>query len=161
MKLSAEIIRPFLASTKEVLDTMAFVKSKHKAAYLETSKHPTGAVTGVIKMNSTTLEGILAVSFSKICILKIADKMWGESFNTINDDIKDMVGEFTNIIAGGVKRRLYAKGYRFGVNALPSVVKGQTSIFNQPNSKRIIIPFICDEGELWLEVFFKKVIKKS
>ena len=77
--------------------------------------------------------------------------MLGEEFTEVDDVIVDAVGELTNMISGGAKRRLAEKGYAFEM-AIPSMVTGSgIQIYHSSNIKAVVIPFNIEEGEFWIE----------
>jgi len=50
--------------------------------------------------------------------------MLDEKFTEINDDIKDAVGEITNMISGDARKRLEAEGFKITA-AIPTVISGK------------------------------------
>ena len=156
-KVNVDFINPFLEATLEVLETMAFIKAKNGNPYAVNSLRSTsGVVTGIIGMVGAQIHGALAVSFSKGCILRIVSNMLGEEFTEIDDIVIDAVGELTNMISGGTKKRLSDKGFSFNM-AIPSMIRGKgIKIYHQSESKSaIVIPFSIPEGEFWVEACLK------
>lgn len=48
--------------------------------------------------------GSMSITFDENLALEIMQNMLGERPNGLNDEITDMVGEITNMVAGGAKR---------------------------------------------------------
>jgi chemotaxis protein CheX len=67
--------------------------------------------------------GTLSISFSEKSILAIVSNMLGEKIPQMNDDIKDAVGEITNMISGQARQRLAAIGISLQ-GALPAAIGG-------------------------------------
>ena len=156
IKISVDFINPFLAATLEVLKTMAFVDAKNEKPFIKSSLSSAGSVTGIIGMAGEKVQGTMVVSFSKECILRIVSNMLGEEFDKLDEVIVDAVGELTNMISGGAKRRLSEKGYAFEM-AIPSMVTGEgIQIYHQANAKAIVIPFSIPEGKFWVEACLQK-----
>ena len=91
--------------------------------YIKTGGGSTGDVSGIVGITGDA-EGSLCITFSKSCILFIISKMFGEEQKEINDEVKDAVGELTNVISGDSRRRLEDIGHHF-LGAVPSVISGQ------------------------------------
>ncbi len=152
--MKAEFINPFLSSMSNVLATMAMLQINAGKASVKQDAIPAGDITGVIAMRSPQTNGTLAVSFNTPVILSIAERMLGEPFPDINDEIKDLVGEITNMVTGGAKQLLETKGYDFQL-ATPEVLVGRDkSIERLGKLPAIIIPFASDAGEFFVEVCF-------
>lgn len=87
-------------------------------------------------------QGSLALSFSEQCIIMIVNNMLSESFTEVNDEIKDAVGELTNMISGDARKRLEAAGFKI-TPASPTVVseKGH-EIKHVISGPSIIVPYL-------------------
>ena len=98
----------------------------------------------------------LAISFSEVVILHIAQNMLGEKFTKIDDEIADLVGELTNMVTGGAKSLLEIKGYDFSM-ATPTVIRGKGQKISHAGDAGnvIVIPFSTDVGEFYVEICFQ------
>ncbi|MBW1713383.1 MAG: chemotaxis protein CheX, partial [Deltaproteobacteria bacterium] len=80
--------------------------------------------------------------------------MLGENFESITVEIKDAVGEITNMISGDARRVLSELGISLDA-AIPTVVSGPGhSVDHIANSPAIVIPFTTDSGPFTVEVCF-------
>ena len=61
-------------------------------------------VSGIIGMTGSA-RGSLALSFSANSILKIVSNMLGENYKEINGEVRDAVGEITNMISGVARKK--------------------------------------------------------
>jgi chemotaxis protein CheX len=96
--------------------------------------------------------GSLALSFSEAAILKIVSNMLGENIKSMSGDIKDAVGEITNMISGVARKNLEAEGF-YIQSAIPTVVSGPNhSITHVMGGPSLIIPFEIDEGTFVVDV---------
>jgi chemotaxis protein CheX len=149
--MNANFINPFLDGTVTVLTTMAFVTPRAGKPYLKKDNVAAGDISGIIGLTGAA-RGSLALSFSKNCILKIVSNMLGEEITEINGDIKDAVGELTNMVSGVARKKLEAEGINVTA-AIPTVVSGLNhSIIHVLNGPSIIIPFETDEGPFVVDV---------
>lgn len=149
-------INAFLDSTVNVIKTMAFLEPIAGKPYVKTDNTVHGDVSGIIGLTGSVI-GSLAVSFTEECILRIVSNMLGEEFTSINAEIKDAVGEITNMISGDARKRLQSEGLTI-VAAIPTVVSGKghfiSHIINGPS---IMIPFNTDTGSFVIDVCIEEV----
>lgn len=154
--MDVKLINPFISATLDVLETMAFTKANAGKPYLKKDNIAIGDVSGVIGLTGVT-NGSVSVSFSDTCILEIVSKMLGEKFDSIDDDIKDAVGELTNMISGQARKALDGIGYNFD-SAIPTVVTGKNhTIKHISKGPMIAIPFDTPNGPFTIEVCFEKL----
>ena len=99
-------------------------------------------------------KGSLSITFEKSLALRIMQCMLGDKLKEINKDVIDMVGEMTNMVAGGAKKELSKKAYEFDM-ATPIVVSGiNHKIDHKHKGHVIIIPFDSDSGKAYIEICF-------
>ena len=76
---------------------------------------------------------------------------WGE-IGAINGDIKDAVGEITNMVSGVARKHLGSDGFNIAA-AIPTVVSGKNhSIIHLLGGPSIIIPFTIDAGPFVVDI---------
>lgn len=152
--MKAEVINPFLEATVSVLKTMASLEPNPGKPYIKKGVSATGDVSGVVGISGDT-EGSLCITFTRGCILFIISRMLGEEQREINDEVKDAVGELTNMISGDSRRRLEEMGHHF-LGAIPSVISGQNHEIKHITKGPILsIPFSTPAGPFTVEVCFK------
>lgn len=149
--MDVRFINPFLEATINVLKTIAFVDPRPGKPHLKNDNIAIGDVSAIIGLTGSA-KGSLALSFSEQSIKKIVNNMLGEKFTEINDDIRDAVGEITNMISGDARKRLEADGFTIAA-AIPTVVSGKDHrIKHVLAGASIIIPFEIDEGPFVVDV---------
>ena len=149
--LDVKIINPFINATLNVLETMAFIKSKAEKPYLKKDNVAKGDVSGIVGFTGET-NGAVFITFDESCIVKVVSNMFGEQLNEINDDIKDAVGELTNMISGQARKELEEIGKVFQ-GGIPSVVSGKNhEIKPMTKGPKIAIPFKTEFGSFTIEV---------
>jgi len=154
--MDVKLINPFLEGTIDVLKTMAMVEPRAGKPYLKKGNHAKGDVSGIIGMTGSA-RGSLALSFSERCIFKIVSNMLGENHSEINGEVRDAVGEITNMISGVARKKLEAQGYNV-VAAIPTVVSGKDhAILHVMGGASIIIPFETDDGAFFVDVCLSDV----
>jgi len=149
--MDARFINAFLDATESVLKTMAFLVPKAGKPYLKKDNMARGDISGIIGLTGD-LKGSLGLSFSEACIIKIVSNMLGESLTGIDNDVKDAVGEITNMISGVSRKKLESHGLNITA-AIPTVVAGKSHSFvHVLGGPSIIIPFEIDEGPFVVDV---------
>ena len=154
--MNAEFINPFISALINVMATMAQTELTPGKPQKKNDDKAGGDISGLIGMVGENIQGSLSISFEEALVIEIMEKMLGEKPDGINADVKDMVGELTNMICGGAKNELSQKGYEFGM-ATPMVVSGKNHTVNhQVDGKKMIMPFSHKSGNLYLEMCFNK-----
>lgn len=149
--MDVRFINPFLEGTVSVLKTMAMIDPKAGKPYLKRGKEAAGDISGIIGMTGSA-KGSLALSFSDSCILKIVSNMLGEDYSEINNDVRDAVGEITNMISGVARKNLEAQGFNIAA-AIPTVVCGENhAIIHVLGGPSIVIPFETEDGPFCVDV---------
>lgn len=152
--MKAELINPFLSSLINVLDTMANIKLQPRKPQKKESAFAKGDISGLIGMVSPTIVGSLSITFEKKLALMTMKKMVGEVHQELDRDVIDMVGEITNMVAGGAKRQLADLSHDFNM-ATPMVVSGNDhTIQHQSKDKVVLIPLNCEYGNVFIEISF-------
>ena len=149
--MNVQFINPFLEGTMDVLRTMAMVEPIVGKPYVRKGNKAKGDVSGIIGLTGSA-RGSLALSFSEKSILMIVSNMLGEKHMEINDEVRDAVGEITNMISGVARKKLESQGYNIAA-AIPTVVSGKDHvILHVLGGPSIIIPFELAHGAFYVDV---------
>jgi len=153
--MDAKFIDPFISATLNVLETMAFTKAEAGKPYLKKDQIASGDVSGVIGLTGE-VSGTFSVSYTEKSILAIVSNMLGEEIREINEEIKDAVGEITNMIAGQARQELDQLGRSLQA-AIPTVIMGKNHTVTHVTAYPIIaIPFSTSNGGFTIEVCFEQ-----
>lgn len=154
--MNAAFINPFITALLNVMSTMAQTELVAGKPQKKSDDKAGGDISGLIGMVGENIQGSLSISFEENLVLEIMHKMLGERPSKIDADVKDMVGEITNMICGGAKNELSQKGFEFGM-ATPMVVSGKNhTVDHQVDGKKMVMPFSHPAGKLYLEMCFNK-----
>ncbi len=158
--MDVRFINAFLEGTINVLKTMAFIEPRPGKPYLKKNGLANGDVSGIIGLTGMAT-GSMALSFSENTILKIVSNMLGEDIKEINGDIKDAVGEITNMVSGAARKKLEPLGLNI-LAAIPTVVSGKGhSIKHVLGGPSIIIPFEIEEGPFVVDICISGMEQKK
>jgi len=140
-----------IEAVKEVFETMVFM-SVEKA---DDSQRVEGdAIMGVITFQNG-LKGCLTIYCNQICAQTIARNMLGmePDENIENGDIKDAIGEVTNMVMGSVKARIQDGSNNLQVS-IPTIVKGQEIENHLAEKEQSVVSKICVEDQYVAESTF-------
>ena len=153
--MDVKFINPVLDAIVNVLETMAQIKPQIGSPRIKTDKKSLGIVTGIIDMKGTQTTGSIAISFSKAVALEIATRMLRMEFKQVDDLVQDLVGEISNMVAGGAKAKLEECGYDFELT-LPRVITGEEHLVDHKlDGPTILLPFKTESGDFFVEMCFK------
>ncbi|HEY5604126.1 MAG TPA: chemotaxis protein CheX [Gammaproteobacteria bacterium] len=150
-----QFINSIQESIINVLATMADMRPESGEPSIKTNKKIPGDVTGIIDLVSKQRTGSLAISFTKPVALEIARRMLRMEINTIDETVRDLVGEIANMMAGGAKAKMQEEGYDFELTFPSVIVDHENDIIHNNNASTIILPFATDSGEFFVELYFK------
>jgi chemotaxis protein CheX len=143
---------------EEVFSTMIFIEPEPGAPIKREKGNKIPGqkdITGIVGLGGE-LTASIVLHFKKESALKITSNMLGTEYEDIDEDVKDAVGEVSNMIAGGVKVELAQSGINLD-QSLPIVVTGSdfdTSCLNGESS--MLVPFTFESNIFFVEFSFKK-----
>ena len=154
MNLQDILINPVQESVVNILSTMANLLPETEEPTLKTGEFDSGDVTGIIDLVGEQKSGSIAISFSKPVVNEIAKRMLGMDGNLPDSELIDLVGEITNMMAGGAKGMLSEKGLDFDM-AIPRVVEDSTNqISHKVQGPIVVLPFTTASGKFFVELCF-------
>ncbi|GAB7023850.1 chemotaxis protein CheX [Salidesulfovibrio brasiliensis] len=152
--MDVELAKPFIKAAVDVLSTMAFIQPKVGKPYVKKNNTAVGDVTGLVGLTGDK-QGSVSMSFDKKCAVNIVKNMLGDEIDDIMQDVKDAVGELTNMISGQARAGLAERGLVFE-GSTPSVIMGDNHTISHVAKNPIMaIPFSTDHGGFTIEFCFE------
>lgn len=152
--MEVELAKPFIKAAVDVLSTMASITPQVGKPYVKKNNLAAGDVSGMVGITGEK-NGSVSLSFSKGCAVALVKNMLGEEIEDIMQDVKDAVGELTNMISGQARAGLAEKGLVFQ-GSTPTVVMGDGhTISHMAKSPIMAIPFTTPNGEFTIEFCFE------
>ena len=152
--MDANHLNPALDSIVNVLTTMAGITPTIGKPSIKTDQNAHGVITGLIDLVSKDTNGSLAISFSKPVALELANKMLRLDTDVVDEEIEDLIGEMTNMVAGGAKAIYQEQGYDFDLTR-PTVITGENhQVKHSVKGTTILLPFNTESGEFYVEACF-------
>lgn len=150
--MNSKFVEPFLQALPNVFGTMIGIEIRPEKQATKINNLSLGAVSGLIAMTSDNASGSFSISLETSMALACVERLFGERPETVNDEVIDMVGELTNMIAGVAKQLFESRGYDFGM-ATPHMMSGDShQLEHLAGNPVILIPFNSDFGKLFLEI---------
>lgn len=147
--MKAEWINPFVLSTATTFRQMLDCDVTRGNAEVKTGCQPTFEISGVMSLTGQA-DGTVVLTFSRDVALSATEKMIGDKPTQIDECVRDVVGELTNIVAGSAKSRIKELNLTVG---LPTVVQGKNHIISFPAGVAVVsIPFQSTWGPFSVEV---------
>lgn len=150
--LKPEYIKPFLESINNVFSTMLNMQSNPKKPFIDKNIKLSGpmvvATIGIVG----DLKGNVSVIINEALSLKIASAFLCMEIKELNNDVKDAVGELTNMIVGGAKKIFSDQGNTFKI-AVPSVLVGEIhEIYDKESVPALYLPHLTDDQLFYIKV---------
>jgi len=135
-------------SATSAFETMVFKAAKVETPVLRSGTLPPGSMSGTISLTGNSIMGSVSLIFEQEIVEKFfrSMMMMGDTDPVDMGELKDAVGELTNMVAGGAKSQLQGKGIEFNIG-LPTVVVGQKHYLELPqDATSYIVPMTTDAG---------------
>jgi chemotaxis protein CheX len=146
-KLDQEIV----LATKDVFSTMVMMEVEDGPPVIGKGGEITSNISSMLGLGGG-IRGILAIHCPAAVAKDITGAFLGMEIEEMNDDVKDAIGELTNMIAGNLKIFFATIGIDMKL-AIPTTVIGESyhtsGLFG---ATRIVVPFIGAHGSFWIEL---------
>lgn len=117
------IITSIVESTTEVFSRMISIELDKNPAHKSESDLQQCQIMAMVGLAGRSI-GILSFHCTPQTGIIITSNMLGTPVTTLDDDVKDAVGEVANMIAGNFKTRMSRRGQSFDLS-VPTVVVGE------------------------------------
>lgn len=150
--MDVRYINPFLASVNDVFKTLLQAWVRRGEVSVQHGAVPTECLTALIGLSGSA-RGVVTVVLPVRTAMAIVNRMLGEEYQTVNDDVVDGLAELANLVAGGAKARL-CDGTAEPIDlGLPTVISGDGFAVRYPsNTAWLEIPFESQLGVFSLRV---------
>ena len=153
--MDVKYINPFVESVLNNLEQMAALKAEKLTLSVTKDAKTSMEISGIIGL-SGSVKGSAVISFPKAIALAVASAMFMEELKELNDDVKDAIGEFTNIVVGNARNRLVDEGLDVTMST-PTIIIGKDHQITHPqNIPFLVIPFKTDLGNFQINIGIKE-----
>ena len=146
--MKTEHVNPFVAATANVFRRMLSCELTRGGLTFKNGFQPEFEISGIIGFSGNAA-GTVVLSFSRQVAFAATGAMTGEEPADLSAEVTDVVGELTNMVAGGAKAKLEELAMSV---SLPSVVVGKNHSIAYPSSVQpIYVPFDSSMGPFSVE----------
>lgn len=152
--MDPRVTKSIITSTQNIFKTMVLLPLQEGEPYQPKEPLARYDYTGVIGLSGPAA-GAVNVHFSKKIAAQIASSMLGSACDEHSTEVRETVGELTNMVAGGMRNELSNQGINFDIS-LPTVVSGdQHSTDIRVDTPTIAVPFNVNGLEFVVEASLK------
>ena len=138
-------------ATVEIFSTMLMMDVSSQPPLTERIKSHQDSVTGMVGM-AGLYKGMLAIHAPSQVAMTITGNFLGLEVDSVNDDVKDAMGELANMLAGSIKSKLSDNSKDIQLS-IPSAVCGDSySLDYQPQQGSSMVPFESADGRFLVEL---------
>lgn len=138
----------FITSAKAVFTTMVGCDLEVGPIVQNSTYRAKHELSGIIGFTGK-VQATVVISLDKEVAFAVAEAFLGDKPNTINADVLDLVGELSNMIAGGAREKLNISGVGLG---LPTAISGKDHIVCFDQGIEIThVPFVTPWGNLTVD----------
>ena len=139
----------FLVNTMSVFEAMFGCTLSRGEPFCDRSSQPIHDISGLIELKGK-VEGSFLLSLSRSVAMAAVMPVMGKHPTTINDDVIDVVGELTNIIAGNSQAQFDKSDLCIST---PKVLIGKSHCVEFPEGViPTCIPFKCEWGPVAVQL---------
>jgi chemotaxis protein CheX len=154
--MDIKYINPFIDSLITNLEHMANIQAERMDLSVSKEARTSAEISGIIGLGGE-VRGSAIISFPLGIALKVASAMFMEELTEINDDVKDAVGEFANIVIGNARNKLVDSGLSVSIST-PTIIVGVDHKISHPlNIPFLVIPFKTDLGIFQVNIGIKEI----
>lgn len=144
------VAKVFVAATVNVLSTMAGFTPAVGRPFVKKDMAACGDVTAIVGVVGDK-RGSIAVTFTKSSAIAVARAMLGDDIQDVLQDIKDTVGEVTNMISGQARAMLAEQGLSMQ-GSTPILIMGDNhTVSHMTNAPVMALPFSSSMGAFTVE----------
>ncbi len=153
--MDIKYIDPFVDAVCHTMTTMLGDTPKRKEVQMKDDNRAYGDISGIIGFASKNICGSVALTFPTETAVKCYNMMVGDNIDKITDDVRDTVGELTNIVAGGAKKIYAEQGLSFDIS-IPTIVLGKNHILSHKGGTPVSnVPFTIGDYPFVMEISIK------
>lgn len=153
--MDAKRINPVIQATVDILEKVGALQIQIQKPFLKPNAVARGEITSIIALRGD-ISGTFSITFPRKCIMSVVSEMLGEEISELNDDIKDALGEITNMISGQATQLFEMTGQSLKAS-LAQVVLGERHMIPHASDAVVLgIPCQSEHGEITLEICFEE-----
>ena len=153
--MDVKYINPFVHAVINTMETMLGVVPERMTTYLKEDEKAHGDISGIIGFGEANIVGSVALTFPTETAIKVYKLMIGDEVTSLNEEVRDTVGELSNIVAGSAKKEFADMDILYHLS-IPTVVVGKDhTVIHKGGMGVVVIPFELDNSPFTMEISMK------
>jgi chemotaxis protein CheX len=145
--------KEIISATRDVFSTMVMMELESGSPVIGKGGAITSNISSMLGFGGG-LKGVLAIHCTTQSAQGITSAFLGMEVEALDEDVKDAIGELTNMIAGNLKVFFAQTGIDVKL-AIPTSVIGESyHISGLFGANRTVVPFVSEKGPFWVELKF-------
>ncbi len=154
--MDVKYINPFIESVLANLKQFGGIIAEKEKLDIFKDEQTKTEISSIIGITGN-LKGSAVISFPKPLAIKIAGAMlMDDSITEINDEVKDAIGEFANIVIGNARNKIVDSGVNIKISPPTIVVGTNHKVFFPPNIPVIEVVFKAGEEKFYIIIGLKE-----
>ena len=145
-----EIANHFINAVVVAFQTMASITAIPGKFYVKHDRNSLGLITAIIDVAGHR-RGSIAASFSRGSAEALVRGMLGDDVEDLEQDMRDAVGEITNMISGRARAGIAEAGIVLHGSTPALLIGDNIKVEHKTNSPVIVIPFTTSFGPFAVE----------
>lgn len=146
-----EIGRDIAAATTDVFSTMLAVDLVVGEPVVGAGGEVASNITAMLGLGGD-IRGMLAVHCPAAVAMAITGGFLGMDVDSLDEDVKDAIGEIANMVAGNLKNAFAGYGIKLELAIPTSVVGASYRVGGMLGASRVAVLFGMDSGEFLVEL---------
>ena len=152
--METDLQQEIIDATKDVFDTMLMLPITSGVALSDKVYQFKDSVSGMLGF-SGDIQGMLTIHCPQNVAFTITEGLLGMSVESVDEDVKDTIGEMANMILGGIKDTFLNQGTDISL-AIPTVMAGRSyQVKGVDYASWTTVPFFLDDDEFLVELKLK------
>ncbi len=152
--MDSVVIKDLVDSTVEVFSKMISMQLVVDPEVKREEAVQRCQITGMVGLAGKSM-GILSVHCTPKMGMAITSNMLGTNVPEMNDDVKDAIGEVTNMVAGNFKTKMSKNGELFDLS-VPTVIVGERyTTRTMTDTPTIVLEFSWSDEKIYVKLNFK------
>lgn len=150
----------FVESTRSVLEALGLTPLAVGSVEIGATHRMDGDLVTRIALNGEQTVGNMLVGFERSTALAVAEALLGEPQLELNDDVRSVVGEVTNMVCGDAKRRLSEIGVAVGMARPELLAAGAAAPAIVGDGDVAVFPCTSAGGTFYVSVDFGLIAER-
>ncbi|MDY0191587.1 MAG: chemotaxis protein CheX [Desulfuromonas sp.] len=152
--MDLDLQKQIIDSTQAVFDSMLMIPITTGAILSEKVYTFQTSISGMLGF-AGDVQGMLTIHCPQNVAFTITTALLGVDIDTVDDDVKDTIGELANMVLGGIKDGFVEQGIQINL-AIPTVLAGRSyRISGMDDASWTTVPFHLNEGDFLVELKLK------